>query len=66
MNPAEVVIKELGGIRPGARLLDCNPGTIWHWKQVGRVPSKRHNKILEVCEGRVLPEELVVGRDEDD
>lgn len=65
LNPAEVVIAELG-IRPLARELNTDPRTISRWRESGLVPSRYHVAILETAKRfkvRVTERELIHGRD---
>lgn len=47
-KPASVVI-ELFGVRPLARKLDLTPGAVSKWQGSGYVPSKYHEKLLELA-----------------
>ncbi len=61
-TPAAVVISELG-VRPLARSLGLSPSAVIKWrKRSGFVPPKHHKRILELAEGRLSYEDLVVGR----
>jgi len=61
-SPAEVVINELG-IRPLARALGLAPSTPIQWrKRHGGIPHQHHRKILELGEGRITTDDLVLGR----
>lgn len=73
MTPAEVVIKEFGGIRELARALEIHPSSVWQWKQPrnsgrgrdGLIPSDFHETILNLAKLRqvtVTPTDLVLGR----
>lgn len=47
-KPANVVI-DLFGVRPLARKLDLSPGAVSKWQDSGLVPSKYHERLLEIA-----------------
>ena len=62
MTPAEVVTHVLG-VRQLARDLDVSPSTVIRWKdRGGNIPSKYHQKIIELSNGELDAEALVYGR----
>jgi hypothetical protein len=64
LNPAQVVINELG-IRPLARELGVDPTIVSRWKKSGLVPSNYHQQVLRIAAefGRTLTtNDLVYGR----
>ena len=61
-TPAEVVISILG-VRPLARSLGIVPSAIIKWRERGGIiPSPYHRKIIELVEGQITPDDLVLGR----
>lgn len=63
-TPAQVVIDELGGIRPAARKFAVSPSTVQRWRDRndGRVPSEYHQDAIKHGAGRITPQDLVHGR----
>lgn len=62
-KPAEVVI-ELLGVRALARALDLTPGAVSMWQESGLVPSKHHQRIIEIAAEQnktLTPDMLVYG-----
>jgi len=62
-TPAEVVA-DLLGVRALARALKLTPGAVSHWKDTGLVPSKHHERILELARERkvrLTPSMLICG-----
>lgn len=72
LSPAEYVIYAFGGVRPAARAIGRDGGSVCAWKRSrakkgtdGRVPSKAQALILSVAKEReidITPEDLVIGR----
>lgn len=69
LNPAEVVVRAFGGVRPLARLLDLSPAAVTHWRKAkrgaGRVPAKQQVALLALAKARgirLTPDDLIVGR----
>ena len=61
-TPAEVVISVLG-VRPLARSLGIVPSAIIKWRErSGIIPSRYHKKIIELSQGEITPNDLVLGR----
>lgn len=47
---AAKIIEKFGGIRPLARLLECNPSIPWAWaKRSGKVPRWWHERIMALA-----------------
>lgn len=62
-KPASVVI-DLFGVRPLARKLELSPGAVSKWQERGLVPSKYHEKLLDLAREmrlRLTPEMLIIG-----
>jgi hypothetical protein len=47
--PSTLVVCAFGGVRPIARLLNCEPSTVSRWSKTGRVPSYWQKIILELA-----------------
>lgn len=57
-EPANGIIKLLGGVRPVARYLGCSPGTVSRWATPksasanggdGAIPAERHSDLIEMA-----------------
>jgi hypothetical protein len=60
-TPAEVVIEYLG-VRPLARNLSIAPSTILKWRERGgNIPSRYHQKIIELSKHHLNADNLVWG-----
>jgi hypothetical protein len=49
LPPATVAIRAFGGVRPAARLLNCDASTVSRWQKSGRVPSIWQRRVLELA-----------------
>ena len=70
LSPAQVVIKELGGVCKTARLLGVDKSTISKWQAPkaahgtgGLIPSGWQERILHLAGQRITPTELIFGRE---
>ncbi len=66
LTPVEVCIKEFGGIRPMARQINRNCGSICKWQKSGLVPTSIQRTILEKSwelDLNITPYELIMGRE---
>tara|TARA_B100000214_G_scaffold369154_1_gene341754 strand:+ start:4317 stop:4562 length:246 start_codon:yes stop_codon:yes gene_type:complete len=64
-SPVDILIEEFGGIRPLARAVGRNSGSIWKWSKSGLVPSNMQQKVLTVCWDKdlnVTPHDIIFGR----
>lgn len=52
-TPAKIV-RKLFGTRPLARLLGLTPDALLKWDRNGRVPSKHHERLLELAREKRL------------
>lgn len=62
-TPAQIAA-DLFGVRALARLLNLTPGAVTHWKDKGLIPSKHHEKLLELAKEkrlRLTAEMLICG-----
>ena len=46
LTPVEVCIKEFGGIRPMARIINRNCGSICKWQKSGLVPTSIQRQVI--------------------
>lgn len=44
--PSQLVVAAFGGVRPAARLLECEPSTISRWSKTGLVPASYQKLVL--------------------
>ena len=49
MNPAELVVKKFGGVRPAARAIGVNHATVCKWRSNGRVPLHAFEPIFHAA-----------------
>ena len=66
LTPVELCIKEFGGIRPMARIIDRNCGSICKWQKSGLIPTSIQRTVFEkICELNldISPYELIMGRE---
>jgi hypothetical protein len=62
-TPAQIVA-DMFGVRKLAKALGLTPGAVTHWKDKGLIPSKHHEKLLELAKEkrlRLTAEMLVCG-----
>jgi len=65
IEPAQLAINALGGVRAAARALNCDASAVSRWQQSGRVPSGRQKRILELAWERgvdLTANDLIFGR----
>jgi hypothetical protein len=63
-KPATVVIELFSGVRPLARLLRLSPGAISKWQEIGRIPGRHHETLLDLAREhgkRLTAEMLIIG-----
>jgi len=46
-NPAQKVVRRLGGIRKAARIVDAPVSTVQWWTMRGLIPSHRVDDVIE-------------------
>ena len=66
LTPVELCIKEFGGIRPMARIINRNCGSICKWQKSGLIPTSIQRTVFEkICELNldISPYELIMGRE---
>lgn len=73
LNPAALVIKKFGGVRPLARLLGKDPSTVWKWRATvkrhgtgGLIPAKSQREVLLLAQRLQLgitSDDIIFGRD---
>lgn len=44
--PSQLVVSAFGGVRPAARVLECEPSTISRWGRTGLVPAHFQKLVL--------------------
>lgn len=65
LNPAELVVKLFGGVRPAARVLNLSPTSIFRWKKSGLVPSDKQVLVLQKAKEhkkKLSPKHLIFGK----
>ena len=66
LTPVELCIKEFGGIRPMARIINRNCGSICKWQKSGLIPTSIQRTVFEkICELNldISPYESIMGRE---
>lgn len=64
--PSQLVVSVFGGVRPAARLLNCEPSTVSRWNKTGLVPAHFQRKVLHVAWEKgvdLTAHDLVFGRE---
>tara|TARA_R100000152_G_scaffold11345_1_gene4784 strand:+ start:311 stop:529 length:219 start_codon:yes stop_codon:yes gene_type:complete len=56
LTPVEVCIRAFGGVRPMARIINRNCGSISKWRKSGLIPTSIQRTVLEKAWELNLPE----------
>lgn len=65
IQPAELAVQALGGVRSLARLLGRDPSAVSRWKLSGHIPASQQRRVLELAWERgidLTAHDIIFGR----